>query len=146
MDESIIRYVHFVGILLFSSALFIQLFLVSDKVSAERMRLIARSDAMAGMSIIIVLISGVLLWFLVGKPSAYYSSNWVFYLKLSTLFVIVLLAIQPAVFFARNRRPAKDAVISIPKRIARQIRAEVALLMMMPLFAAFMARGYGVIL
>lgn len=110
------------------------------------MRLIARSDAMAGMSIFVVLISGLLLWFLVGKPAAYYSSNWIFYLKLFTLFSIILLAIRPAIFFARNRRPAIDAVITIPRRVATQVRAEVALLMMMPLFAVFMARGYGVIL
>ena len=145
MDEAIIRYFHFFGILLFSSALFIQIFLISDKVSAEQMRRIARSDAMAGMSTLVVVISGLLLWFMVGKPSAYYSSNWIFYLKLFTLFLIILLAIKPAVFFARNRRRT-DAVIEIPKRVITQIRAEVALLLLMPMFAVFMARGYGVIL
>ena len=145
MGEAIIRYFHFFGIILFSSALFIQLFLISGNVSAEQIRRIARSDTMAGMSIFVVIISGLLLWLMVGKPSAYYSSNWIFYLKLFTLFLIILLAIKPAVFFARNRRRT-DSVIEIPRRVIRQIRAEVALLLMMPMFAVFMARGYGVIL
>lgn len=142
MDEAIIRYLHFVGILLFSSALFVQLFLLSVSVTAEQMRRIARADAMAGMSFLVVLVTGFLLWFMVGKPSAYYSSNWVFYLKLTTLFIIVLLAIQPAIFFARNRRRT-DMVVEVPQRFVKQVRAEVVLLLIVPLFAVLMARGYG---
>ena len=143
MEEVLVRYVHLLGIILFSSGLFVELYLLSEKVSAEQMKKLVVADRMCGVSIIIVLISGLLLWFFVGKPSVFYSGNWVFYVKLSVLFVIFLLAIYPAIFFIRNQSNDKRE-IEIPKRVISLIRTEVALLIIMSFLAVVMARGYGI--
>ncbi len=142
MDDILIRYLHFLGIIIFSSGLVVELFLLSQEVSSEKMRKIAAADAMCGMSFILVIITGLLLWFVVGKPSEFYSENKVFYLKMLVLFGIVVLAISPAIFFSRNRN-SDLSVIRIPQRIILQVRVEVVLLMLMPLLAVLMAKGYG---
>ena len=142
MDDTLIRYLHFLGIIVFSSGLAVELFLLSKEVTSAQMRKIATADAMCGVSFILVIVTGLLLWFVVGKPSEFYSENNVFYLKMSVLFGIIVLAISPAIFFSRNRNSALS-VISIPQRIIFQVRAEVVLLVFMPLLAVLMAKGYG---
>ena len=117
-------------------------FLLSERVSPSRMRLIARADALSGISVLVVIATGLLLWWVVGKPSSFYTSNVVFYVKLTVLFVIFLLTIKPTRFFLQNRNNTNEN-ICVPRNIIFLLRAEVALLALIPLLAVLMASGVG---
>ena len=142
MAEVLVRYLHFLGIIALSASLVSEHLLLSLDNSAKKMKRLAAVDGVFGMSALTVLAAGLLLWFVVGKPSEFYTHNWVFHIKLTLFAVIGCLSVFPTIFFIRHRNSASDDVI-IPKSIIMIVRAELALLLCVPLFAAFMARGYG---
>jgi len=86
---------------------------------------------------------GLLLWFGEGKPAEYYSSNWIFHLKLGLFTAMAILSIWPTVFFFRHRKGEESEWIEIPARIRLMIRLELVLLLFIPLCATLMARGFG---
>lgn len=139
--ELLIRYVHFIGFILLASGLVVEQFLIAKEVPAKHMRKLATADTMCGLGIVLILVTGTLLWFAVGKSAEFYSGNWVFHLKLTAVFSIVLLAVYPALYFSKNRNN-EIAVIVISQRIINCVRLEMALLLLVPLLAVFMARGY----
>lgn len=140
--ELLIRYSHFLGIILLAAGLMVEQFLIGQEVSAEVIRKLANADALCGFSVLLILISGPLLWFEFGKPASFYSGSWVFHLKLTLVLVIILMAVIPAIFFARNRNTGQTS-IQIPMLVIRLVRLEMLLLLFVPLLAVFMARGYG---
>jgi putative membrane protein len=142
MAEVLVRYLHFLGIIVLSASLVTEHLLLSLDTSAKKFKRLAAIDGVFGMSALTMLIAGLLLWFVVGKPSEFYTHNWIFHLKLTLFAVIGCLSIFPTIFFIRNRNSANDDVI-VPKSIFIIVRAELVLLLCVPLFAAFMARGYG---
>lgn len=141
MSDIFIRYAHFLGIMILSSCLFAEYLLISREVALKQFKKIMVIDAIFGMSALMILIAGLLLWFYVGV-SEYYTTNWIFHLKLTLFVLIALLSIYPTVFFLRNRTRQDDS-ITIPKAVITLIRLEMLLLFMVPLCAVFMARGYG---
>jgi len=97
-----------------------------------------------------VLATGVarVLWF--GKGAAYYMGNSLFHAKVGLFVLVGLLSILPTVMFIKWRKPVKAG--QVPEPSARQvalvtwsIRIELLLLLAIPLLAALMARGYGMI-
>ncbi|RYY03851.1 MAG: DUF2214 family protein [Gammaproteobacteria bacterium] len=142
MHEVLVRYVHFLGIIILSSALVSEHILLSVDTSVKKFKRLVVIDAIFGISAILALTAGLLLWFVVGKPSGFYTHNWIFHIKLTVFALIALLSIYPTVFFIRNRNKTIEQVI-VPKSVIVTIRAELTLLLFMPLFAVFMAHGFG---
>ena len=142
MHEVIVRYLHFLGIIILSATLVSEHILLSIDTSAQKFRRLAAIDAVFGLSALTVLSAGLLLWFVVGKPSEFYTHNWIFHIKLSLFAVIGCLSVFPTIFFIRNRNSPSSEVV-VPKSIVMIIRAELMLLLFIPLCATFMARGYG---
>lgn len=142
MQEVLVRYAHFLGIIVLSMALVSEHILLSVDSSVKKFKRLAIVDAVFGLSASIVLAAGLLLWFVVGKPSAFYSHNWIFHTKLTLFGVIAILSIYPTIFFLRNRNKSVDEVV-VPKSIIMVIRTELTLLLLIPLCAVFMAHGYG---
>jgi putative membrane protein len=142
MHEVIVRYLHFLGIIVLSATLVSEHLLLSLDNSPYKFKRLAAIDGVFGLSALTVLVAGLLLWFVVGKPSEFYTHNWVFHLKLSLFAVIGCLSVFPTIFFIRNRNRTSEEVV-VPKSIVTIIRAELVLLLFIPLCATFMARGYG---
>lgn len=142
MHEVLVRYAHFFGIIVLSMALVSEHILLSVDSSLKKFKRLAIVDAIFGASATLVLIAGLLLWFVVGKPSAFYSHNWVFHAKLTLFGIVAILSIYPTIFFLRNRHKTVNEVV-VPKAVIMIIRTELTLLMLIPLCAVFMAHGYG---
>jgi len=142
MHEVIVRYLHFLGIIVLSATLVSEHLLLSLDNSAHKFKRLAAIDGVFGLSALTVLTAGLLLWFVVGKPSEFYTHNWVFHIKLSLFAIIGCLSVFPTIFFIRNRNRTIQEVV-VPKSIVMIIRAELMLLLFIPLCATFMARGYG---
>lgn len=83
-----------------------------------------------------------------GKGWEYYSHNGFFWSKIGTFALVGLLSIIPTLAFIRWRRLAKADANFAPtddhvRRVKRFLWAEAGLFLLIPVFAALMARGYG---
>jgi putative membrane protein len=142
MDEILVRYLHFIGIFIIVSALFAEHMLLKKEMSGSELQKLARIDLFYGLTAIIVLVAGLILWFWVGKPSAFYTRNFLFHIKLTLFLVLGILSIYPSVFFVKNRKSKLDKIV-VPNSIKILIRIELMILFIIPLLAVFMARGIG---
>lgn len=142
MDFVLTKYVHFLSIFSLISILVVQHLMLKPTMSAAELRKLAKIDIMYGASAGLILITGLVLWFLVGKDADFYTSNPVFHVKF-TLFVLVgLLSIYPSSFFAQKRTD-DNAQFAVPKQVLVIVRAELLFASLLPLLAVLMANGYG---
>ena len=116
MTEIIIRYFHFIGIMLLSTTLIAEYLLLSKEISLAKLKKVLKIDAVYGLSVLIVLGTGLLQWFVVGKPSAYFNTNFLFHIKFTIFLIMAILSLFPTRFYIKKRKQGKD-VVRIPKSI-----------------------------
>jgi putative membrane protein len=116
--------------------------------TATDVRRLGRVDAWYGILAALIIIVGFSRAIFAAKGWAYYSVNHFFWAKMGAFVIVGLLSIQPTVSFIRWRRaatanpdfvPASGAVATV----RRFLWAEVFFFALIPIFAAAMARGYG---
>ncbi len=142
VTELLIRYAHFVGIISFASLLVSQNILLVRTVEVKILKRLAVIDGLYGLSAVVTLVAGLFLWYVVGKPSEFYSANPLFQIKLSIFLFIALISLAPTAFFLKNRKYG-GASIEVPTWLINIKRAELGLLFLLPLLAVLMARGIG---
>lgn len=142
--EIALRYLHFISIFAIVGSLVSEHLLLKKELMRAEISRIARIDAVYGIAALTLLAAGLTLWFGgVGKPSVFYSKNWIFHLKITCYALIGLLSIYPTMFFIRNRKGNQTDVVAIPKAVFWMLRFELTLLVIIPLLAGLMARGVG---
>lgn len=141
--EILVRYLHFIGIFTWVSALVLQWFLVQPILRRQQIQQLARIDAVYGLSAILVVGMGLSLWFGLGKPAEYYSLNPIFHAKVGLAVVVGLLSIYPTIFFARHRKGDPTSEVAVPARIRQVITVELLIMLVIPLLATLMAAGVG---
>ena len=142
MSYVIVRYLHFIAIAVFAIALVIENVAIKAVINKEDAQNLAKVDRVCGLALFCILLFGLGLWFLIGKPADFYSGNVVFQIKVGLFIVLVALATFPALFFHRHRN-IDVAEIVVPASIPRILKLEFALLIIIPLFASLAARGVG---
>ncbi|MBX3655946.1 MAG: DUF2214 family protein [Ramlibacter sp.] len=146
--EAILAYLHITAILT------LVVFLASEAalcrtewMNARVVERLARVDMIYGIASGLVLVTGVARTWWGVKGTAWYWTNPLLHTKLALFVVIGLLSIKPTVMYARWRRelratgalPADDQV-----RLARRfVMIQAHLLVLIPLAAVFLARGFG---
>ena len=141
--EIILRYVHFISIFGIVGSLVSEHLLLKKEMTPSELNRLSRIDAVYGLAALTLLGVGLTLWLSgVGKPSIYYTQNWIFILKISLFFTIGLLSIYPTIFFLKNRG-SKQEKIEIPSAIFWMLRFELLILFIIPLLAGLMAKGVG---
>lgn len=142
--EIILRYLHFISIFAIVGSLVSEHLLLKKSVTRAELGRLARIDAVYGIAALTLLIVGLTLWFGdVGKPSVYYTKNWVFHIKITAFALIGILSIYPTVFFLKNRKGNPDELVAVPKAVFWMLRFELLLLFIIPLLAGLMAHGIG---
>jgi putative membrane protein len=142
--EIFLRYVHFVSIFAIVGSLTSEHLLLKKELSRREIGRIARIDAVYGMAALTLLAAGLTLWLSgIGKPTVYYSKNWIFHTKITCFLAVGLLSIYPTIFFIRNRKGNEQEIVAVPKRIFWMLRFELLLLFIIPLLAGLMAHGVG---
>ncbi|WP_079203278.1 DUF2214 family protein [Pseudomonas sp. CC6-YY-74] len=150
MGEAIAAYLHYLSIFLLFALLTLEHQLFKRPLDLPRARSLIRVDIAYALSAGLVLASGAarLVWY--GKGLAYYLHNSLFHAKLGLFILIALLSILPTVVFLNWRNDLKAG--QVPQISARlgtlvimTIRLELLLLLILPLLATLMARGFGVI-
>ena len=140
MDFYLFKYLHFIGIFGVVGALAIEWIVTKKELSADAVSLLSKVDAVYGVSSVVVLSAGFVLWFGVGKPAEFYSTNGLLYLKIVLFAIIGGLSIYPSIFFFKNRK-IKSGIVHVPNVILTLIKIEIALLLLIPLLATYIADG-----
>jgi len=82
------------------------------------------------------------------KGWEFYVYSWTFWAKMAAFAAVALLSIPPTMRFAAwKRQAAADAAFAVPPAELASargyLRAQMMIFMLIPIFAAAMARGYG---
>ena len=150
MAYAVAAYLHFVAIFLLFSLLVLEHQLFSQPLDFKRARSLFRIDTAFGIVAGLVLITGAARAMRYGKGFDYYINNSFFHAKIGLFVVVALLSIYPTVTFLKWRPALKAGQIPVitattTRWVKLIIRIELLALLMIPLLAALMARGFGVI-
>ncbi len=143
--DYLIRYGHYLGFMVLFASLVAEHLLTARSIDGRQARKLARIDAIYGISALVVVVTGVLMFcgYGFGKGTALYLKNGVFHAKATIFVLIVLLSLKPTLFFLRHRRAPDDATISVPKSIIMLQRVQLLLILVLPLLGLLLARGVG---
>ena len=121
----------------------------TDWFNAKVVRRLVTVDRIYLIGLAAVLVTGLARIFWGVKGSGYYWGNWLLHLKLGLFLVVVLLAIRPAVTYRRWQRELDASGALPPEREINATRRQAFLaahiIALVPIAAAFLARGFGVI-
>ena len=142
--EILLRYIHFTSIFIIVGTLVSEHLLLKKELTRKEIGRLARIDAVYGLAAIVLLSVGLTLWLGgIGKPSVYYSKNWIFHTKITLFAIVGLLSIYPTVFFIKNRKGDENEKIQVSAFVFVALRLELLLLLIIPLLAGLMAKGVG---
>ena len=122
--------------------------LVRGGMSAADIRRLARIDSAYGAVAAAVIIAGVsrIIWG--DKPAEFYLESTTFWLKMAAIAAVALLSIKPTIRYAGWRRAVDEDPSALPSDDAvswarGMINLQLAVFVLIPTFAALMARGIG---
>jgi len=142
--ELFLRYLHFISIFVIVGTLVSEFVFVKPTLKREDIKYLSQIDGVYGLAALSLVTAGLTLWLGgFGKPSEFYSYNWIFLTKLGCFSAIGILSIYPTVFFLRQRKGNPTEVVTVPNAIFWCIRLELILLVIIPLLAGLMSRGVG---
>jgi len=149
MVYAIAAYLHFVAIFLLFALLVLEHQLFRLPLNFKRARSLFRVDLAFGIAAGLVLITGAARAMRYGKGLDYYLNNSFFHAKIGLFVVVALMSILPTVTFLRWRPALKAGQVpvvgpSTARWVKTVIRLELLALLLLPLLATLMARGFGV--
>ncbi|PCJ30202.1 MAG: hypothetical protein COA90_10060 [Gammaproteobacteria bacterium] len=142
MEEALVRYVHFIGMIIISAALIGEHLLISTDMQLKLFKKLVFVNAIYALGAVLAIVGGVLLLVYVGKPAEFYMTNMFFHIKMTLFILAVMLSAFPTYYFLKQRKSSAET-ITIPKYIINIIRAEIMLLLILPLLGVFIASGIG---
>jgi putative membrane protein len=146
--ESLLQYAHLLAILTLVVFITSEAALCrADWMNPKIVERLVTIDRIYGFAAMAVLGTGLLRIYLGIKGAGWYWGNWLLHLKLTLFVLVALLSIKPTLRFARWRRelrasgalPAADEV----KNVRKLVMVQAHIIPLIPLAAAFLARGFG---
>lgn len=140
-----VAWIHYVSIMLMMASVLGEHLALKPDLTAGEARAIQHLDVIYGASAAVVLLTGIMRMYL-EKGATYYLQNGAFHALLGVFVVAALLSIYPTIVFLRWRadtRAGRGQGLA-PGRFRRLqmiLRTEMALLLLAPLFATWMAHG-----
>lgn len=146
MQDFLLASLHHLLLVSLVAMLAMQATLVRPGLQGEALLRAAKLDQGYGMTAGLLLAVGFLRVFYGDKGPDFYLSNPMFWTKIGTFALVGLLSVPPTLQLLRWRRQQKaDAAFQVPAaeiaNTRRFISAELVLLLLIPVFAATMARG-----
>jgi putative membrane protein len=122
--------------------------LVRGDLPAATLKRLAGIDRHYGIIAMLIVLVGVCRVFFGLKGWEFYVYNWVFWAKMGAFVLVGLLSIVPTMrFIAWSRQAGGNPSFSVSAAelasVRNYVRAEGAVFLLIPVFAAAMARGYG---
>jgi putative membrane protein len=147
--DLILAIAHHLLIFTLAAALAAEFILVRPGLAGRELRLLAKIDQAFGGVALAVIVVGILRVFFGLKGWEFYVYNLSFWLKMAAFLTVGLLSIQPTLPILGWRRQAERAtgLYVVPDNeitlARRMIRWEAMVFLLIPFFAAIMARGVG---
>lgn len=140
----LIPYLHYLGIMSLMGALITEHIMLKPGISRQQIKTLTTVDLIYGISAAVVIITGLLRWFVVdAKGIEFFSKNPIFHIKLTLVLVLVVISIFPTRKFLKWRKQA-DQNSPSDKELKKQlmfVRIELLLLAIIPLLAVMVANG-----
>ena len=139
---------HHLVVFLLVAILAAEFALLRPGLSTARIAQLARIDAAYGAVATLVILVGVFRVIFGASGWEYYVANSAFWAKMAAFLVMGLLTVPPTLAVRRWLKASQsEAAYSVPSaEIAtsrRYLNLQVGVLVLIPIFAAAMARGYG---
>lgn len=139
---------HHLAVFLLVAILAAEFTLLRPGLAGPRIGQLARIDAAYGGVAALVIVVGVVRVIFGASGWEYYVGNYAFWAKMSAFLVMGLLTVPPTLAIRRWLKAGKEnpAYMVPAAEIAasgRYLYLQVAVLVLIPIFAAAMARGYG---
>lgn len=144
MEFILFKVIHLVSVFVLFTCLVLELFLIQEQLSREKIKMLSFVDAIYGLSSLVILASGFYIALSVGKGHDFYFDNLSIYIKLFLFVFIGLLSIYPTVFFLKNRKGDLSELIVIPSNVKKIILIEILLVLCIPVFAVMLSNGVGI--
>ena len=148
LASALVAFVHHLAAFAIAATLTVELITLRGELTVERARRLVNIDAIYGIAAMAIIVVGIarVVWF--EKSPGYYLHSAPFIAKMILFAAIGLLSIRPTVTFlswrgalAQNRVPALAA--DAQRRLRGIVHLELALLALVILCAALMAKGVG---
>ena len=146
--DALLAYTHFIAIIATVSTVMAEAVLCRPGLTLPWAQRLGRVDLLYLVTAALALTTGLLRLFFGIKGSAFYFGNPVFWVKISLFIAVGLISIIPTLRFIRwtKRLNANSSTVIEEDEItatARILYVELALLALIPLMGALMARGLG---
>jgi putative membrane protein len=146
--DLILAIVHHLLVFSLAGIIAAEFVLIRNTLDASTLRRLGRVDRHYGMLAMLVIIAGLARVLYGLKGWEFYVYNWVFWAKIAAFAVVGILSIRPTMrIIAWNRQIAANAAFKVPddelSAVRRAIMAQAIVFLLIPVFAAAMARGYG---
>jgi putative membrane protein len=143
MLDLLLAILHHVLIFALFGILFAEFVAVRTGMSSANAARVASIDLWYGIFAGVVIVIGFCRAIFAAKGWAYYSHNAFFWAKLASFAAIGLLSVPPTIAFIRWKKLGTAPDDAAIRSVRRYLHIEVALFVLLVIFAAAMARGYG---
>ena len=144
--SALVAYVHYLGIVLCFGALMFERIILKINLSKNETISIIIADVIYGVAGLAILVTGILRVKYYGQGAEFYTSNPIFWVKVSLYIVIGLISHYPtttyilwAIPLSKNKLPVISE--NLVKRFQMIIMIELVGFAVIPFFATLMARG-----
>jgi putative membrane protein len=146
--DLVLAVAHHLLVFMLAGVLAFEIGTISMNMKRDEILRVSRVDIWYGILAGVIIVVGFIRANVAAKGWAYYSVNMFFWAKIATFVLVGLLSIVPTVAILRWRSALKrDGAFAPPADAILYVRrflwAEALLFLLLPVFAAAMARGYG---
>ena len=148
--SALVAYVHYLGIMLCFGVLIFERIILKINLNKNETISIIIADVIYGIAGLAVLITGILRVKYYGQGGDFYTSNPIFWLKVSLYIAIGLISLYPTITYilwaiplSKNKLPVISE--NLVKRFKLIILTELVGFAVIPFFATLMTRGIGLV-
>ena len=148
--SALVAYVHYLGIILCFGALMFERIILKMNLSKNDTKSIIIADVIYGIAGLAILVTGILRVKYFGQGGEFYTSNPIFWIKVSMYIVIGLISLYPtttyilwAIPLSKNKLPVISE--NLVRRFKLIITTELVGFAVIPFFATLMSRGIGLV-
>lgn len=148
MIDACLAYLHYLGVMGLFAVLVVQHVLVDASADGDSARRLVHASLAFWAALLLVLVSGFIRLVYFGKGLAFYVENPLFHVKMSLVLGAAILAAYPSMEFWRTRGQIRHGNTSgfaanRARRVTWAIRLQLAIVILIPLTAVLMGRGFG---
>ena len=148
--SALVAYVHYLGIILCFGALIFERINLKINLSKNETISIIIADIIYGIAGLAILITGILRVKYYGQGGDFYTSNPIFWIKVSLYIIIGLISLYPTTTYILWAIPlSKNKLLVISENLVKRFKlilmTELVGFAVIPFFATLMSRGIGLV-